>query len=227
MFIVLEGLDAAGKNTISKLVVEEMNKNRMDTIFYDKNIVPQIPNDVGNSFECLYKIIYIKDNQSDYNLYNKEYWATIQASWFNLQYNFGVKPLLKESNVVCSGWFYKFIAKYLYKGIDSDWIQSVFSHIRQPDLVILLDFESNITVKRREHFTDTEVGYLDGFTTDRTHSFIKYQSDVLHILKNNFKGTNHYHISNYLELNADIKDTVNACINIIKSKLTINEGDLI
>jgi len=216
MFIVIEGLDAAGKNTTANLIAEKLNKTHGTVSYYDKNSFPVMPNDIGASFEHLHQIIYNKKNQHDYNEYPKQFWVTLQASWFDLQYKFGIKPLLEVGHVVCSGCYYKFMAKYVYKGIDSEWIRDVFKHVCAPDMVILLDFDSRITVKRRIHFTDTEVGYLDGFKQNRELSFVEYQNGLLTVMKRLLHTNNGIlHISEYVNSDSDVEETVNACIKVI------------
>ena len=139
MFIVIEGLDASGKNTISQHISKELANHGYKSCFYDKNEYDIEKTSVKNTFDNLHGVIYEQENQADFNVYPRPFWVNIQSAWFNLQYNFGIAPKLEENIVICAGWYYKFIAKYIDKGINEEWIKSTFKFIKEPELIILLD----------------------------------------------------------------------------------------
>lgn len=192
MFLAIEGLDASGKNTVSLELVSYLQSLRYRACHIDKNSC-----DFGDLDENTLRVIrnfhdtiYNQDPQEYYNQYEKTFWVTTQASWFNLVYSFGVRPRVSDSIVVSAGWFYKFLAKYARKMQEIDWILDVFEAIPEPDVTVFLDVSPSVTVTRRDSFTKTETGHLDGYVGDMSTTFVAYQKELLTILKGHGRGRN-------------------------------------
>lgn len=206
MFIAIEGLDASGKNTIAEKVSVLLKERGISVQLVDKNgrdfcqkLDPKIQLVVNH----VHEVIYNQTPQEYYNKYPKEFWVTIQASWFELLSEFAVRNQ-SEQVVLAIGWYYKFISKYLKKGVSREWIFGVFKNVAMPDAMIVLDVDPSISVSRRNDFSDTEVGVLDGYHGDRKESFKQYQNELLQILTELCAKTSECHFLS--DFDVDISD---------------------
>lgn len=231
MFVVIEGLDASGKNSVSIEICARWPAEIERAIYIDKNVCSPPLDMPGSPGICsvirnLHSIIYEQTPQQNYNLFRPEFWVTTQASWFRLLSQFSVTPRRFDSLVVCAGWYYKFMAKCLYKGLSSDWMRDVFTGVDVPDLIVVLDYNPTTTVTRRAEFSDTEVGYLDDFTEERKISFIEYQSALLGHLVSLISrtGTPFVLLSEICNLNSTLNVVVSAVMGAIRSRFPLRES---
>lgn len=178
--VVLEGIDACGKTTVSSVLAEllcdrnyraiSVNKHfdeyeDENKIRFSKNLKELIWHDYDDSFiteqGCLYKF----------------------TLWYVFLLNNCIKPLLKDYDyVIIDGWFYKIYARLLLKdNIITSISNSILESLTVGDIVFLFDLDPNIAYTRRDNFTISELGLMennDSKINDPKKSFVEYQNKV-------------------------------------------------
>lgn len=108
------------------------------------------------------------------------FWVSLQAAWFTAHTETVVGPLLDAGfDVIVDGWLYKFFAKLLLQGFTEPDIAVIFSRVRMPDAVMLLQADAGALYDRRQDFRPAELGMhasygdLDDLGRD---TFVDYQT---------------------------------------------------
>ncbi|CAG7915104.1 Thymidylate kinase [Mammaliicoccus sciuri] len=185
-FICFEGLDGTGKSTIANNVTELLKKNESKILYLDKKN-PNIESTyVNNHLKQIKKVLwnYHKDDPL-YEL-GDYHWLHLNASWFAALDNCVIKPLLEKNYIIImDNWYYKLYARYkLKENFDSKLLDSSFGQLTKPDITIFLDIEPEISVNRRDDFSITETGNMDGLTGKTKDNYLRYQSKVRNQLLN-------------------------------------------
>jgi len=179
--VCFEGGDGAGKTTLSSSVVEKLRPDVTDLVMVDKK---------GTDFEGLYLSDRMKDLRKvlwDYPQdaplweWGDHHWFHLIVSWFSVLDRCKVRPLLERGKiVVVDGWYYKFAARFLLKPeFDQEVVLASFAHLTVPDLVVFVDVDPHVAVTRRQSFSSTESGRMDGHSKGDAEDFVSYQSKVL------------------------------------------------
>lgn len=178
--IILEGIDACGKTTVSSVLAkllcdrnyraisvskhfdqyEDVNKSK-----FSKGLKALIWHDYDDSFitaqGCLYKF----------------------TLWYVFLLNNYITPLLNDYDyIIIDGWFYKIYARLSLK---DDIITSIANPILKSltvgDIVFLFDLDPNVAYTRRNNFTISELGLMENNENeieDNRTSFVEYQNKV-------------------------------------------------
>jgi thymidylate kinase len=182
-FIVLEGTDGSGKSTLSQSIADsQYDLDRIE--FCSNKKIPKDPTFVEKSMTNIASLLWPKENTSFDHLLPPQYWLYLQATWYSLLYEFVISPKLKEGRtLIIDGWYYKFMAKLLARGFDYDYLNMIFSHIKPPDAVILLELDIEAVWERKKDFRLHEMGLHHSYPELGKSSFIDYQSKIFDCFK--------------------------------------------
>ena len=173
-FIVIEGPDASGRSTQIEKITTKLEADGHAVI-----------NAGLRRSDLISKgIIEAKRN----HLVGKRTMALFYAADFADQLENKIIPALKAGFIVISDrYIYTLIARSSVRGIDKNWLHSLFSFAIKPDLVFYLDVDSYNLIHRvfqKNYSLDYYESGLDlGISNDIFDSFVKYQ----YILKKEFE----------------------------------------
>ncbi|CAI0878463.1 dTMP kinase [Serratia fonticola] len=177
-FITIEGIDGCGKSTLLDFIKHDI-ENRGYSIESAKEI-NNMHFHASRSLEELKKLIWPPEDWKSYaHVMPREYWMYLQAAWYTVQSEHFYKPSLKaHKKIITDGWVYKFMAKLAVDGFPSELINSVFSNVAKPDLVVMLDVAPDVIYQRKRGFSAYEKGSMIGDISNDGDSFISYQKQV-------------------------------------------------
>lgn len=181
--ICFEGLDGAGKTTVSHRVADELSRAGTPSLLVEKKDTHFSRESLSQRMSLLRHIIWeygdtpIQELGDEHSLY-------IMASWFSALDRGKIRPLLEQGHtVIVDNWFYKFIARFKLKpDLDFDHVQRCFAHLSRPDCVILLDVDPATAAARKEGYSLAETGNLDGLHGRTAENFVQYQQSVRGVL---------------------------------------------
>jgi thymidylate kinase len=128
------------------------------------------------------------EDQRHLSTLGDHHWLFLAAAWFSaVQSNRLQAARAPRELVLMDGWYYRLIAKFIYKGgFDRDWLFSLFSIVSVPDLVVVLDVEPETAWKRRPAFKPNELGVYERGGGDGAQSefetYCRYQGALRRIL---------------------------------------------
>lgn len=166
LFVVLDGLDAAGKATQSKILAKRLNAELYSFPRYDTPIGKLIKRHLRNEVELIERIptavtLLVTSPRGSHehvqggpapedalmfqclNLADK-----IHAAWFIQDH------LLRGANVVCDRWIPSAICYGLADGLDRDDLFTAHGVLPQADLNIFLDITPEEALRRRPEARD-------------------------------------------------------------------------
>lgn len=174
-FIALEGVDGCGKTTLSKKIVEIVNSP--DVIHCSRKTIMSNDPFIEEQMKKVASLMWTHNSGVLDHFLPKHYYIHLHAAWYSLLTNFVIKPLLEENKtIVVDGWIYKFIARLLEQDASNDYLKTIFSHIMQPDLVLLLDVDIEAIWKRKQDFKLYELGSHLGHENPNKATFLDFQS---------------------------------------------------
>jgi len=137
VFICVEGLDASGKTTQSKLLVKNLRKRGFDAVYTTEPSRGQVGRLIRKH------VLYGKNRSS----------AVLEALLFAADridhIENEVKPLLKEGKIVVSDrYLYSSLAYQGAAGLDIEWIEEINKWAKKPDLAIYIDIPPKIMLQR-------------------------------------------------------------------------------
>lgn len=181
-FIAIEGIDGAGKTTTAGSVADVLRRNGF-VFRSNKHIPDDAPALVQESMRAIAALLWPRSDRIDDHKLPGNYWLCLQGAWYSLLSRFVIEPRLEAGiSVVTDGWYFKFAAKLLARGYSGVQVEAVFSDIRAPDDVILLDVAPRVAWGRGRRFRLTEMGLHDGYATLGVNSFLDYQSKLRDLL---------------------------------------------
>jgi dTMP kinase len=201
-FIVIEGPDASGRSTQIDKITAKLES--------DGHAV--INAGIRRSDLISKGIIEAKRNY----LLGKRTMALYYAADFADQLEHKIIPALKAGFIVLSDrYIYTLIARSSVRGVNKNWLHSLFSFAIKPDLVFYLDVDSFNLIHRvfqKNYSLDYYESGLDlGISNDIFDSFVKYQ----YILKKEFEKMR----SKYDLINIDGNNTIEVIYQQIQSKI--------
>ncbi|HEV7669553.1 MAG TPA: hypothetical protein VGS22_13600 [Thermoanaerobaculia bacterium] len=184
--VCFEGGDAAGKSAVAGAIAKLLQDRGLDLVLIDKKSAEGFEHPaLSDRMKDLKRVLW--DYPADAPLWEwgDQHWFHLIVSWFSLLDHCKIQPLLKQGKfVVLDNWFYKFAARFLLKPeFEHHFVLSSFRHLTVPKLVVFLDVDPRRTVVRREAFSATEAGRMDGYKMGDSADFISYQERVLERLR--------------------------------------------
>jgi thymidylate kinase len=189
MFVVLEGIDGSGKSTLARMIADKLTTKVPSVRVYHK-LSPDFDDPyVRRQMRKLRDVMVVPaEEQHHLSTLGDHHWLFLAAAWFSaVQPNRLRTARASGELVLMDGWYYRLIAKFLYKGgFDHDWLFSLFSTVSEPDLVVILDVEPETAWKRRPTFTPNELGVYERGGGDGAPSefemYCRYQGALRQIL---------------------------------------------
>ncbi len=135
LFIVLEGIDGAGKTTIANMLIEYLRSRGYKTIYTYE------PHDS----------LYVEILKTKYNELRDAYLdALTYAADRLIHLKTIIKPYLEKNYIViCDRYFYSSVAYQSAQGAPLDWVLEINRFALRPDIAIYLDVDPEIGLKRR------------------------------------------------------------------------------
>ncbi|MEM5871512.1 MAG: dTMP kinase [Candidatus Aenigmatarchaeota archaeon] len=144
-FIVFEGIDKSGKQTQAKMLLEYLRNNGIKAIYTEE---PNPNNPIG---------ILIKDwLNGKYEIESGEAITLLYVADRLEHLKKEILPSLEKGiNVICDRYFYSTIAyESAIFNVSKDWIKQLHEKIKKPDVVIFIDIEPEISLKRKRERPD-------------------------------------------------------------------------
>lgn len=138
-FIVFEGIDKSGKETQAKMLYDYLHAKGIPVIYTEE---PTDKNPMGRLLKkWLVGQATITDGKAVTLLYAADRYEHIKKV---------ISPALNAGkNVICDRYFYSTIAyESAIFGVDKEWIRSLHKDVRKPDVVIFIDIDPEISLKR-------------------------------------------------------------------------------
>ncbi|MBX5326687.1 MAG: dTMP kinase [Candidatus Bathyarchaeia archaeon] len=137
VFICIEGLDASGKTTQSKLLVKNLRKRGFNAVYTTEPSKGQVGRLIRRH------VLYGKNRSS----------AVLEALLFAADrishIENEVKPLLDEGKIVVSDrYLYSSLAYQGATGLELKWIEEINRWAKKPDLAIYIDIPPEIVLRR-------------------------------------------------------------------------------
>jgi len=137
VFICIEGLDASGKTTQSKLLVKKLRKRGFNAVYTTEPSRGQVGRLIRKH------VLYGKNRSS----------AVLEALLFAADridhIEREVKPLLNKGKIVVSDrYLYSSLAYQGAAGLNLKWIEEINKWAKKPDLAIYIDIPPKIALQR-------------------------------------------------------------------------------
>lgn len=170
---VLAGIDGAGKSATSRRVAERMADVPLVHLSH-KEIATGDPL-VERTMREVADLLWPKIDRSFVRSLPSLYRVHLHAAWYNLFVEYVLTPKLEAGqSLVLDSWYYKFFAHLVPYGYEPDFLDVMFSHVPEPDLVVLLDPPVEAVWGRRT-FGPIELGVYMEYPELGRESFIHYQ----------------------------------------------------
>jgi thymidylate kinase len=176
-FFSLEGADGSGKTTT-------LNMLRDTGVYFDRPVLflekkSNVPaNDYPSTHLAgLRNLIWNHPRDAPVHLLSEMHWMHLQAAWFHAMSYSRIRPALAaDTTVFADGWYYKLLARVaLAPSLDYDRVAGLYDGVIEPDFVILLDADPELTSTRKNTFTEIEGGNLQGNMKVSRQTFLDHQ----------------------------------------------------
>lgn len=175
--IVFVGVDGAGKTTLSHRIGVDLAEHGVKSLSH--RVISQREPYAERSMRGVADLLWPRDNTTFDHLLPAEFYVFLKATWYALFSKYVLEPELEQSKaVVVDGWHYKFSAKMMLDGFSEQHLESIFSHVVTPDLVVMLDADIEGIWERRTEFRSHELGLHEGYAKLGRQSFTDYQNKV-------------------------------------------------
>lgn len=171
--IVLEGIDGAGKTTLAPLVCERLHPPSGRALPLIKKSSDYADAYTRTHLKRLRHIIW-DERKPALDVLGGHHWALLTAGWYAV---LETRTLAASGDALVSdGWYFRNIAKSLEEtGLDEDWLRGLFSSVRAPDAVVLLDLDPKLALRRGRKFDSRESG---GRALGGPTDFVTFQSRI-------------------------------------------------
>lgn len=151
-FIVFEGIDKSGKETQAKLLYDYLHKKGIPVTYTEE---PTDKNVIGRTIKkWLVGQATITSGEAITLMYTADRFEHLKKH---------ILPALKVGkNVICDRYLYSTIAyESSIFGVNKEWIKSLHNEVRKPDVVIFIDIDPEISLKRERSTPNDRLEKVD------------------------------------------------------------------
>jgi thymidylate kinase len=163
-FFSLEGPDGSGKTTTLNMLRATGEYSDESVLFLEKKSNVAANDYPSTHLAALRDLIWNHPSDAPVHLLGEMHWMHLQAAWFHTVSYSRIHPALAAGkSVFADGWYYKFLARVaLTPSLDHDRVAGFFNDVIEPECVVLLDADPQLTSARKRTFTEIEGGNLQG-----------------------------------------------------------------
>lgn len=181
--ICFEGLDGSGKTTSARSVAATLAASGVSAKLVERKDPDCSAAELTERMKLLKTLIWeygdvpISELGDYHALYN-------MASWFSAIDFRKIRPLIAAGfTVIMDNWYFKFLSRFmLKKTMDTNHLRACFNHLTHPDMIVYLDVTPEVAATRKREFGKGETGFFDGLGQPSRETFIRYQSQVRHVM---------------------------------------------
>ncbi|MZD56784.1 hypothetical protein [Streptomyces sp. SID5606] len=179
-FFSLEGTDGSGKTTTLNMLRDTEAYSDEPVLFWEKKSNAPVNDYPSTHLAALRDLIWNHPGDAPVHLLSEMHWMHLQAAWFHAVSHSRIRPALDAGTTVfADGWYYKFLARVaLAPSLDFDRVAGFFDSVIEPDCVILLDADPELTATRKRTFTEIEGGNLQGNMEVSRQTFQHHQREL-------------------------------------------------
>lgn len=174
MFIVIDGIDGCGKSTQVKLLHQALLDRKLPATvsrWQDSSYIQKLY--IGDLLKRIQEGSVRIPPESRTFLLSADISYRLQAT---------IRPLLEKGQIVIGDrYIYKVIAQGIARGLEYDWLRSLFYFAPTPELVVMLDVPPEVSLKRI--ISTREISYYEAGldvidATDKEAAYLEFQSRV-------------------------------------------------
>ncbi|HST46397.1 dTMP kinase [Jatrophihabitans sp.] len=181
-FVVVAGIDGAGKSTISRGLVQALGAAGQDAVLLPSRHAapPADPPFLARHLERVQAAVWETDGDDRQDLFGHRHYFLLLAAWYEALDRLVLRPALDAGRTVVSdGWTHKLLARSMERPeITAGLVGECFGQLARPDLTLFLDVPAETCAARKETISRTEAGQHDGYAGDRRTSFVDYQTRI-------------------------------------------------
>lgn len=178
LLVAVEGIDASGKSTVARGVVSRIAETGRSTLLLDRaGAAEAVAGYPASHLRGLHGLIWDYPEGARTSQLGFEHWRHLLVAWFHVVDHLVVRPAVAGGVwVVADSWFYKYVARFALTAGLTDAERS-FAGVSVPSVVVWLDVDPEVCLRRRATTRATETGEwlgLDG----TARAFVDYQRRV-------------------------------------------------
>lgn len=181
-FVSIQGIDGAGKTSIARQIVENLNRKGTVVKYVHRLSVPD-SHEAAERLHLIGSLLWNYPAGLKVAELGDRHLVFLMASWYHLFDKFVVVPALQRGRILITDhWVDKYLARFHVK--DLGWAVGAFDSLTEPDLTLLLDVSPEVAAGRKFSYRATETN-----SDDRSlGQFTDFQSKVRHQLMNACKS---------------------------------------
>jgi thymidylate kinase len=184
MLIAIEGIDGAGKTHIARKLARHLNDRGYNGRYLNKSDIKFGDDFADGRLRLLKETIWPEHGEPKQDLLGTHFYLFLLASWFSAMGQVLRRdPLSGERITVMDGSHHRVVAKaHCRARIELTQLFGYFAQAPEPDLVVLLEIDPQVSWYRRTVFKETEIGRWDGYGGDAREAYCAYQSTIQQLL---------------------------------------------
>lgn len=181
-FVVVAGIDGAGKSTTSRGLVQGLSAAGLDAVLLPSRhaVLTADPPFLQRHLDRVRDAVWENDGDDRQDLFGHRHYFLLLAAWYEALDRLILRPAISAGRtVVCDGWTHKLLARSRERGeITAGLVRECFGPLMKPDLTLFLDVPPATCAARKASISPTEAGQHDGYGGDRRTGFVEYQTRI-------------------------------------------------